>query len=157
MWHWFFDLFCLALLFFFMVDQLTFLWVRRVYYLAYRLMIWSKGYVIFIDIDNFKKFNDEYGYETGDKVLRRVGVILLTETRLRAFRWGGEELCILLPWFRKEKAVQLAERMRRRVQEASIGGLTVTISCGVAKYEEDARRLLQAAKNNGKNQVLVLE
>jgi len=86
MWHWFFDLFCLGLLFSFMVDQLTFLWVRRVYYLVYRLMIWSKGYVIFIDIDNFKKFNDEYGYETGDKVLRRVGVILLTETRLRAFR-----------------------------------------------------------------------
>jgi diguanylate cyclase (GGDEF)-like protein len=156
MWQLLFFL-CLGLLLFFMIDQLTFLWVRRVYYLAYSLMIWGKGYVIFIDIDNFKQFNDEHGYETGDKVLRRVGVILLTETRLRAFRWGGEELCILLPWSNKEKAMQLAERIRRKVQEASIGGLQVTISCGVAKYEEDARRLLQRAKSNGKNQVLISE
>ncbi len=125
--------------------------------MAYHLMIRSKGYIIFIDIDDFKKFNDEYGYETGDKVLRKVGVILLIESRLRAFRWGGEELCILLPWSSKDKAVQLAERVKQRIQEAGLGELKVTVSCGVAKYEEDARRLLQAAKNNGKNQVLVSE
>lgn len=152
--HWLLDLFLLALLLLFMVDKLTFLWVRRVYDLVYRLMVWSNGHLIFIDIDNFKQFNDRYSHKTGDRILRKIGLILLAESRLRAFRYGGDELAILLPWGNKEKARQIAERVRVKIEKANIWGLGVTVSCAIAKYEEFADKVLKEAKEKGKNRVI---
>ena len=153
MWYWIIDVFLLVCLFIFMIDKLTFLWVRRCYDLFYHLMIRTGGHLIFIDIDDFGDFNNQYGHPMGNKILRRIGSILLFESCLRAFRYGGDELVILLPWTTKEKARQLAENIRIRIEQADIEGLGVTVTCAVAKDEETADKLLLQAKGNGKNKV----
>jgi len=156
MWHWFLDLFLFTLLILFMLDMLTFLWVNRCYAFFYHLMILTRGYLIFIDIDNFRNFNNHFGHFTGNKILRKVGLILLVESHFRAFRWGGDELAILLPWSSKAKAKELAERVRLRVERTNIEGLKVTITCAVARYEQIVDNLLlQAKRDNSKNRIIV--
>jgi len=155
MWHWLIDSFLLVCLAYFMIDKLTFLWVRRCYDIFYSLVVHTGGYLIFVDIDDFKSFNERFGHRTGDSILRKIGLILLRESHFRGFRYGGDELAILLPWSKKEKAGELAERVRLEVEKANIGGLKVTISCAVVRYEEDASAFLRTAKRNGKNCVVI--
>jgi len=155
MWHWLFDIFLASCLFLFMIDKLTLCWVRRCYDLFYHLMIRTNGYLIFVDIDNFKEFNNQYGHQAGDKTLRKIGFILLSESRLRAFRYGGDELVVLLPWTNKEKAYRLAEKIRVQIEKNNIEELRVTATCVVARTEEAASKLLlQNKKNNNKNKII---
>jgi diguanylate cyclase len=138
-----------------MIDKLTFLWVRRIYDLVYHLMVWRKGYMVFVDLDNFREINNRYGHPLGDKVLRKIGITLLVLSRFRAFRYGGDEFCIL--WSSKEKARQLAEKVRKKIEETDIEGLRITVTCVVAQYEEETSRLLNEAKEKGKNRVITVE
>ena len=155
MWHWFLDLFLLACLILFMVDKLTLLWVKRCYDMFYHLMVCTQGYLIFIDIDDFRNFNNRYGHRVGNKILRKIGCIILTESCCRGFRYGGDELVILLPWSAKDKAIKLAERIRSKVEKADIDNLKVTVTCAIAQYEEIADKLLLQAKSNShKNRVV---
>jgi len=71
------------------------------------------------------------------------------------FRYGGDELAVLLPWSNKEKALELAERIRQRIERIDIEGLKVTVTCAVARYEQTASNLLKQGKGGGKNQVIV--
>ncbi len=155
MWHWFLDLLLVACLILFMFDKLTFLWVRRCYDLFYSLVVRTGGYIVFIDIDNFGVFNTKHGHKVGDRILREVGKVLLKKSRLRAFRYGGDELAILLPWSSKEYAARLAQGVRSEVERSNINGLKVTVTCVVARYEEGVKNLLREGKENGKNQVIV--
>ena len=85
--------------------------------------------LIMADIDHFKSFNDNFGHQTGDNCLKLVAGILSECARRSSdvvARYGGEEFVILLPYIEKEKAYELAERMRKRVKE-----LNITISLGV--------------------------
>ena len=96
-----------------------------------------------IDIDHFKKFNDDYGHQVGDQVLRLVAKVLqegVREVDLAA-RYGGEELIAVLPGADLEACTVVAERIRRRIAEAKltrratgkeIGSITVSI--GVAQF-----------------------
>jgi len=152
--HWIVDIILLALLIIFSLDGLTFLWVRRVYQLAYHFVIMTKPrWVIMIDVDGFKSINDNYGHRVGDKVLRKIGLLIIKESRLRGFRYGGEEFVVLLPLTGLEKAITLAERIRRKVGMINIDGLRVTVSVGIGEYEGEADKALYQAKLNGKNQV----
>jgi len=158
MWHWIIDISLFFCLVYFMIDKLTLLWVRRCYDLIYHLMVRSGGCLVLLDVDNFKQFNDRYGHKMGNEILRQLGLIILTESRFRAFRYGGDEFAVLLPWAAKEKAVQLTERIRARVEGINIDGLKVTITCAVAHYEEAADMLLlQAKKSGNKNSTTVIE
>jgi diguanylate cyclase (GGDEF)-like protein len=65
-----------------------------------------------VDIDHFKKFNDTYGHDQGDDVLRLVGQHLALGTRGRAFRYGGEEFCVLLPGVGTVEAAALMDGVR---------------------------------------------
>jgi diguanylate cyclase (GGDEF)-like protein len=122
-----------------------------------------------IDIDHFKRINDERGHAEGDRVLEWIAEILrnrVRETDL-AGRWGGEEFVVLLPSTPATKAHRLAEELRRAVAEAPDSGLMpVTISIGYAGYlqgEGNARfmqrldRALYAAKREGRNRVIAAE
>mgnify|MGYP003623494502 CR=1 FL=1 len=121
------------------------------------------------DIDNFKKVNDTFGHEVGDKVLVHISGIITTQMRAmdRLFRWGGEEFLLLMPETGGREAVLAAERMRRSVAESPyVNGDTVlhcTISVGLysggglEKVNEqiaEADRNLYSAKSGGRNMVV---
>jgi diguanylate cyclase (GGDEF)-like protein len=125
--------------------------------------------LLMIDVDNFKNFNDTYGHPMGDRILSTIAASI--EKVLRsvdfAFRYGGEELTVILPETTRKSACKVAERIRERVIKDTLklmrGSLKepITISVGVASYPLDggevdllvsrADDLLYKAKGDGKN------
>lgn len=120
--------------------------------------------VVLLDIDHFKNLNDTYGHVVGDAVLRQVAAALRECGREydTVARYGGEEFAAVLPGCSSALALQVAERLRRAVEEAGTD-VPVTASAGVATYPYDgvdAESLLQAAdqalyasKRSGRNTV----
>ena len=127
--------------------------------------------LIMIDIDFFKKFNDKYGHQSGDAVLRQVAGTIKKNIRSTDIpcRYGGEEMAVILTNTDKEAATTVAfkicEAVRQREFELATGDWThVTISLGVATMPnnadsvqgliEYADKCLYIAKENGRNQVV---
>jgi diguanylate cyclase (GGDEF)-like protein len=128
--------------------------------------------LVMLDIDDFKPINDTYGHLQGDEVLRKLGEILRLESRGidEPARYGGEEFVLALPETPKEGAVEVAERVRHRIESAEIQGISggeplrVTASLGVATMPGDgaetnalvaaADEALYEAKRTGKNRVI---
>jgi diguanylate cyclase (GGDEF)-like protein len=121
--------------------------------------------LIMLDIDHFKRVNDTYGHDAGDRVLIAIAECIgkaLPESCVFA-RWGGEEFMILAPLFGLAQARDLAESLRIAVAKEQIGEVrTVTCSFGATEYRkgDDAPSLLKRvdecmyeAKENGRNQV----
>lgn len=121
--------------------------------------------VILMDVDHFKQYNDTYGHQAGDEVLRQVAQILSAHVREGDFvaRYGGEEFVVVLPRADSESAVAVAERLREAVQSAEWRLRPVTGSFGVACIRPDmetrqelieaADQALYQAKKNGRNRV----
>ena len=127
--------------------------------------------LIIIDIDFFKKFNDTYGHQAGDAVLKQVAETLKKESRATDFvcRYGGEEMSIILPNTNAEEALFSARRINKSIAEKAFylnnsETGNVTISVGVATFPEDAStsqdliefadKGLYYAKEHGRNQVV---
>ncbi|MGB3338055.1 MAG: GGDEF domain-containing protein [Devosia sp.] len=128
--------------------------------------------LMIIDIDNFKSFNDTYGHQTGDQVLRLVAMTLKSNIKGKdlAARYGGEEFVAILPSTDMEGAVIVAENIRRAIQAKELLKRStneklgrITASFGVAAYQlgdtsamliERADRCLYAAKHAGRNRVI---
>ncbi len=125
--------------------------------------------ILLIDVDHFKTVNDTYGHLVGDQVLHSIAQLIDGSVRDfdRVFRYGGEELVVLLPYTTSDGAIILAERLcdwiaERRLCEAD-PSLQVTVSIGVSSYApvtEDvgmmmarADEAMYRAKNNGRNRV----
>ena len=157
-------------------DGLTELYNHRYFQDTLRKQIeTSKRYnqpfsLIIIDIDFFKKFNDSYGHQAGDAVLKSVAHILKRNTRATDFvcRYGGEEMSIILPYTDKNEAQANAERICKAVENHIFKlpnniECNVTISLGVSTFPEngdtpqkiieEADKALYWAKNHGRNQV----
>lgn len=123
------------------------------------------GCLIVVDIDQFKQVNDKYGHQKGDKILKKVSEIIRTSIRKSdvAARWGGEELAIYLPQVSIKHALIVSERIRRRVQEETDPGVTISIGISEWNWLEEkvsvdslfhrADMALYRAKNNGRNQI----
>lgn len=126
--------------------------------------------LIIIDIDFFKKFNDNFGHQSGDAVLRQVAQTLKRNVRATDIvcRYGGEEMSIILPNTSEEEAFSTAQKICDRVAQhkfklANGKDTNVTISLGVSTFPKDgdtaetmiasADKRLYDAKNNGRNQV----
>ena len=119
-----------------------------------------------LDIDSFKRVNDEHGHERGDAVLRATAYEIRKSLRSfeLVYRIGGEEFLVLLPGLELGDAVEIAERVRRGVEQARPGELHLTVSGGVAAgagedlaYDELFRRAdaaLLEAKRGGRNRVV---
>lgn len=119
-----------------------------------------------IDIDHFKRINDNYGHGTGDDVLRRVAAEISSRKRSSdvLFRTGGEEFILLLQGASAEQAGVLAEGLRERIQKSGLlPSEQVTVSVGVAPHQSGeslsdwARRAdaaLYEAKRTGRNRVV---
>lgn len=128
--------------------------------------------LMIIDIDHFKNFNDTYGHQTGDQVLRLVAMTLKSNIKGKdlAARYGGEEFVAILPSTDIEGAVIVAENIRRAIQAKELLKRStneklgrITASFGVAAYKagdtpamliERADRCLYAAKHAGRNRVV---
>jgi diguanylate cyclase (GGDEF)-like protein len=126
--------------------------------------------VILFDIDHFKNVNDIYGHQAGDKVLERVSGTLFSEIRKGdcLSRYGGDEFVIILPYTKKARAMELADRVRRVVENLEIRiakkkSINVTASFGVASLKNhsdqesllsDADSMLYKAKASGRNTVM---
>lgn len=156
-------------------DQLTGLPNRRAFEEEFTRMInetdrfGRESALVIVDVDHFKKVNDTYGHEAGDKVLKAIGSTLaaMARTTDKVARLGGEELAILLPQTDRVGAQEAAERCRRAIETLVIrtnaGEVRVTASFGVAMYQERsgaagalfdrADQALYAAKNGGRNRV----
>lgn len=127
--------------------------------------------LLFTDIDHFKKFNDTYGHQTGDQVLRLVALAVKQNIKGQdmAFRYGGEEFSVLLPRTGLEQSVVVAEHIREAVFSKELVKRStgenlgrITISIGIAEWRpgdtaatviERADTCLYAAKHGGRNQV----
>jgi diguanylate cyclase (GGDEF)-like protein len=92
--------------------------------------------VVMLDVDFFKKFNDTYGHDQGDRVLKMVGQVINATVRQYDVpcRYGGEEFTVILPSTEAEGAMHFAERLRQNVESMAVDGLKVTISLGVACF-----------------------
>jgi diguanylate cyclase (GGDEF)-like protein len=105
--------------------------------------------LVMIDIDHFKRLNDEHGHQSGDEVLRNVAAALSCECRDfdTPARYGGEEFAVVLPGCGPDEALIIAERLRRAVAAAP-SVVPITASAGVATYPGhagDADTLVRAA------------
>ena len=126
--------------------------------------------VLMLDIDFFKRVNDEYGHLTGDYVLRELAQLLRARVRREELlaRYGGEEFCLVLPETTLKGAVQYAESLRASIEEHEFYHedrlLKVTVSIGVAAYSgemnapkdlvKSADEKLYSAKRSGRNRVV---
>ncbi len=127
--------------------------------------------LLMIDIDHFKRFNDRWGHTEGDGALQRVAGQIMKGVRATdtAFRYGGEEIAVLLPGCMKEQARDVAEKIRRVVSASPTSRASsearLTVSIGVSTFPDDGRvarglvdaadAALYAAKARGRNQVVL--
>jgi diguanylate cyclase (GGDEF)-like protein len=156
-------------------DSLTGLLNRR--YLEERLAEEIKrsnryGYpmsFLMIDVDDFGRFNKDFGVLVGDDVLYQAAKAMKGTLRSAdiAARYGGEEFCILLPQTTLAEAQAIAERVRQSVENIELSQRRITISVGVSSYSQEisnAKQIIKAAdeamrkaKQSGKNNVQVFE
>ncbi|WP_185067055.1 GGDEF domain-containing protein [Vibrio ponticus] len=122
--------------------------------------------VIYLDIDHFKKVNDEFGHQMGDDILCEFTMVIMSELRVtdRLVRWGGEEFVVFCPTTTLKQAYMLAERLRQKIELYQwMHGQVLTASLGVAQMGDEtpqemvtrADELLYQAKRSGRNRVEV--
>ncbi|MBL5931455.1 GGDEF domain-containing protein [Lelliottia amnigena] len=158
-----------------MMDPLTGLYNRRgLHNRLENLPTLEHGehFVLLLDIDHFKAYNDHYGHMMGDQALIRVSAAIRDAVRSRDIvaRFGGEEFMVLLTSVTLDQARQTAERIRQKVYDLKIPHMfnesvatNVTISIGIAIFEgEDiegalgkADKALYEAKHQGRNNILI--
>jgi diguanylate cyclase (GGDEF)-like protein len=100
--------------------------------------------LLFIDLDNFKKFNDQHGHIAGDQVLCQLSELLKRTVRKQDIvgRWGGEEFVVMLPQASTSQGMLVGERIRRNVRQELEG---VTVSIGLATFPDHAATAMELA------------
>jgi diguanylate cyclase (GGDEF)-like protein len=118
--------------------------------------------LLMIDIDHFKKVNDTFGHQEGDRVLKELGLRLQTFGRQTDFiaRFGGEEFIMLLPDTGVDDVSLFAERLHKLISEIEVNNTPVSVSIGITMSDgsqtlhdltKQADNALYKAKNNGRN------
>lgn len=161
-----------------LTDELTGLGNRRLFDQTIARKVQSSSGIgttfclIMLDIDHFKKFNDTWGHQTGDQVLRLVGLTLKNAISAPdiAARYGGEEFAVIMPDTTLDEAIMKADQIREAIRDRKLIKRStgeklgnITISAGVARFEKDDTMLtlieradaaLYSAKRAGRNCVM---
>ena len=97
-----------------------------------------------LDIDLFKKYNDNFGHTAGDIVLKKISHIIidtLKDLHSTVCRFGGEEFCVIIPGAQKDKALELAQSIRKNIEKEKVvlrrQETFVTVSIGIAAFPID--------------------
>jgi len=147
------------------LDKLTGLLNRRKFDEDFREKIINDEYaLIFIDIDNFRDFNNKHGHRIGDQVLIKVAELIKNRVRPQdcVYRYGGEEIVIFLKDFDKRRANMIGERIRRDISTLDNSPYPqITVSLGISSCPDDGMNVqeiliksdeaLLSAKRRGKN------
>lgn len=154
-------------------DELTGLYLREVFDVVLKKEIEEANRkntslcLLMIDIDDFKKINDQHGHLKGDEVLKKVGTTINDSVREMdlAARYGGEEMAVIIPRVDIEQTFKAAQRIRKTIEEIQFKDFFVTVSIGLSqtnrridtpdKLINAADSALYRAKNKGKNQVIM--
>lgn len=135
------------------IDNLTGLYNRRAFEKFSKKTSKSLYSLIFIDIDNFRKFNNEYGHEAGDKVLQKVSYSIKNNIRQfdQAFRYGGDEIVVILNNCNKVDAIQIGEKLRNCISSIDNSPQpSINISLGIANCPEDGDNILDIIRLSDK-------
>jgi len=160
------------------LDPLTEIGNRRSFYetilqVHHRASRYHRPYgIVMCDLDHFKAYNDTYGHLSGDEILKTAAHSIKECLRVsdHVFRYGGEEIVVVLPDQDLESSVAVAERMRQKIEALALEHKgsshdIVTISCGTAAFDADdpesrwettldlADKALYEAKSSGRNKV----
>ena len=157
------------------MDSLTGVFNRRHFFeLAQQELARAQRYdhpisAIMLDLDHFKRINDQYGHLTGDQILRGTGFLINENIREIdiAGRYGGEEFCVILPDTDRQGAHNAAERIRHAAENSVIKAydtsVKMTLSIGTSTFPDDGRKMdelidkadwaLYRAKKQGRNKV----
>ena len=124
--------------------------------------------LLFIDLDNFKPINDEYGHSAGDRALKVMAEVLTQETRSidLVSRWGGDEFAVALVGASSDEAVKIAQKLSQAIKDANLGyenkPIEISLSIGIASLApgmnleqlfKSADQALHKAKRSGKNRI----
>jgi diguanylate cyclase (GGDEF)-like protein len=118
--------------------------------------------MLLIDIDHFKKINDKYGHDMGDKILKGLADLIKSNIRESDVfcRYGGEEFIVILPGVDVKRGIRIAEKIRKIVEKEKIHGLHLTVSIGISEYQNEFESMfkkadenLYIAKKEGRNRV----
>lgn len=124
--------------------------------------------LMFIDVDNYKRFNDNFGHLAGDSVLQIISSIMrrIVDKPGTVYRYGGEEFTVLLPGFSLKQSYHMAEKIRRQISKQKFNSCQITVSIGLAQFDGDltctasqilqlSNKVLHEAKARGKNYVCI--
>lgn len=147
-------------------DSLTGLKNRRMIDKVFNEIQNKKFSVILLDIDNFKKVNDDFGHLIGDEILIKISKLLKYNVNSNDIigRWGGEEFIIICKNTNIEEAEKLALRLKNLIENENFKVSKITASFGITEAKNnqdlkdilaDADKALYKAKENGKNQIVL--
>ncbi len=149
------------------LDSLTGACNRRMFFKNIKQLQKGTNSLIMFDIDFFKRVNDTFGHDNGDFILKETIKLIRTNIREedKIFRWGGEEFIIFLKNVNKQKALEIAENLRKNIENYNFNSIKITASFGVKEVknkidEEDLKKLdnaLYLSKTKGRNQVNSLD
>jgi diguanylate cyclase (GGDEF)-like protein len=141
-------------------DGLTGLWSRNYWHEIIKNFQEQVFYLLLIDLDDFKKYNDSYGHLAGDKLLRKIAKTIQAEIHQKdiAIRYAGDEFLVIV---KNGLGVEVAEKIQKKIEARFLPRITVSI--GIAFYPKDGKDLLQLfeiadknlylSKRDGKNKV----
>ena len=123
--------------------------------------------IMMLDIDDFRKVNNQYGHVVGDRVLEEMAAKIKANIRKMdvAGRIGGDEMLIIFPETDLKEAKKIAKRVLKNIREEKIEGIKVTFSSGLYQYKSEqandliakADELMYKAKNKRKNEIIIAE
>lgn len=157
------------------IDKMTGIYTRKHFDTLFREILYiskkndGKFSLLMLDIDKFKNINDTYGHRKGDEVLSLIGKTLLESTRSTDIvaRYGGEEFIVVLLNTEEKEAVEIGEKIRKKIEELEIPNMDypLTISIGISLYLEHSQykeeliekadQALYCAKEKGRNRVVL--